>query len=163
MKILEWEAGARERASTTGTPAHTRKTQVWISTAATLLASNSGSGSGGPNCAYCGQGHTSTSCATITDVTARKEILRKTGRCNICLRKNTSAGIATCPPVAGRVGGDTTSASVPDGTRIQEGRTLLPHKGQELHPPLRLLQKAVTLRVPCMLVHRLLSCSRQQG
>ena len=115
MKIPEREVEARELASTTGTPAHTRKTQVWIPTGAALLASNSGSGSGGPNCVYCGQGHTSTSCATITDVTARKEILRKTGR---CYGKITSAGIAVRPPVAGHVGGDTTSASVPDGTRM---------------------------------------------
>ena len=88
MKILEREVEARERASTTGTPAHTWEMQVRIPTGAALLASNSGSGHGGPKCAYCGQRRTSTSCATITDVTAGKETLRKTGRCYICLRKN---------------------------------------------------------------------------
>ena len=53
MKILEQGVEARELASTTRTPAHTRKTQVQIPTGAALLASNSGSGSGGPNFAYC--------------------------------------------------------------------------------------------------------------
>ena len=45
MKILEREVEARERASTTGTPTHTRKMQVRIPTGAALLTSNSGSGS----------------------------------------------------------------------------------------------------------------------
>ena len=65
-----------------------RKTQTRVPTAAALLTSNSGSNNGSPSCVYCGQGHTSTSCATVTDVAARKDVLRKTGRCYVCLRKN---------------------------------------------------------------------------
>ena len=40
------------------------------------------------NCTYCRQEHTSTRCNVITDKKARKDILRKQGRCFICLRKN---------------------------------------------------------------------------
>ena len=50
-------------------------------TAATLIASNSGPTGEHITCVYCGQGHTSGSCTTITDVNARKEILLKAGRC----------------------------------------------------------------------------------
>lgn len=37
---------------------------------------------------YCGQSHTSTSCTAVTDIAARKDVLRKSGRCYVCLRKN---------------------------------------------------------------------------
>ena len=92
MKILEREVVAGERASTMRTlpqaPLH--KTQTHVPTGAALLTSNSGFGNGSPSCVYCGQGHTSTSCTTVTDVADRKDVLRtcKTGRCYVCLLKN---------------------------------------------------------------------------
>ena len=41
-----------------------------------------------PKCSYCRQNHPSASCRTVSDVAARRQILRKTGRCFVCLRKN---------------------------------------------------------------------------
>ena len=38
-------------------------------------------------CCYCGQPHFPTSCSIITDIEARKQSLRKSGRCFSCLRK----------------------------------------------------------------------------
>ena len=88
MKILDWEVEARERATNIGGSAPPCKTQTRTPTGATLFTNNSGSGIGGPSCVYCGLSHASTSCTTITDVTARKNILRKAGRCYICLWRN---------------------------------------------------------------------------
>ena len=53
-------------------------------TASSLLTS----GSGTPKCSYCHQSHASSSCRTVTDASERKQILRRTGRCFVCLRKN---------------------------------------------------------------------------
>ena len=79
MTILEREITARERALTTGIappgpPLHT--------TAAFIA------GDGQPKCAYCRQGHSSSSCTVITDATQRKGILKRTGRCFVCLRRH---------------------------------------------------------------------------
>ena len=38
-------------------------------------------------CAFCDQDHWSHSCSVVTDVKARKDTLRKSGRCYLCLRK----------------------------------------------------------------------------
>ena len=40
-----------------------------------------------PTCTYCKHPHASNMCKTVTDVRARKEILRKEGRCYVCLKK----------------------------------------------------------------------------
>ena len=42
----------------------------------------------GPSCSFCGDKHASQDCFNVTSIQARKEILRKAGRCFICLRKN---------------------------------------------------------------------------
>jgi len=39
-------------------------------------------------CVYCYEGHPSELCGKVTDVSKRKELLRKFGRCYICLRRN---------------------------------------------------------------------------
>ena len=43
--------------------------------------------SGGRDCVYCKGEHYSTSCEKITGVPARKEVLKKEGRCFVCLAK----------------------------------------------------------------------------
>ena len=42
----------------------------------------------GPSCSFCGDKHASQDCFNVTSIQARKEILRKAGRCFMCLRKN---------------------------------------------------------------------------
>ena len=54
------------------------------STAAALI---SGNPAGSPSCCYCSHSHKPSSCETVVHVDARKQILKKSGRCFICLRK----------------------------------------------------------------------------
>ena len=41
-----------------------------------------------PACVYCGQHHSSVQCNIVTNAQKRKEILKNSGRCFICIRKN---------------------------------------------------------------------------
>lgn len=86
MRVLDREVGARERSAASSSPNVTSKraSPRTPPTAATLVAGNSVP----PHCVYCDQEHQTTSCTTVTDVTARKEILRKSGRCYVCLRRH---------------------------------------------------------------------------
>ena len=89
IKIFKRELEARERASLL--PGSSKDTpskspfKPKISSAASLLATG-----GSPTCTYCQQPHPSNSCSTVTDKNERKdpEILKRSGRCYICLRKN---------------------------------------------------------------------------
>ena len=70
----------RERAVTVLTPPHR---QVKDSpTAAVLMTGDTPQG-----CSYCHQNHSSGFCKVVTDVGLRKQILRKSSRCFVCLRK----------------------------------------------------------------------------
>ena len=59
-----------------------------VPTASTLLANNPGSNANQVVCVYCEKDHVSSSCNTITDVAARKELLCKSGRCFVCLKRH---------------------------------------------------------------------------
>lgn len=80
MTIVELEISARERAfaffssETHGTV---------LLTAAVLLTNDHQS-----KCAYCRQSHSSLSCTTIIDVSQWKAILKRTGRCYVCLKRH---------------------------------------------------------------------------
>ena len=80
MRIVEREISARERAFT---PSNGQPSGSGLPTATALVASD-----GQPKCSYCRQGHSSVSCTIITDVTQRKVILKRTGRCFVCLKRN---------------------------------------------------------------------------
>ena len=41
-----------------------------------------------PTCTYCKQPHSSNSCEIVSNAQARRDILKKTGRCYVCLRKD---------------------------------------------------------------------------
>ncbi len=93
MRIFEEELNARERiaiSNPSGSPEVSNsqcKKQPRLPTATALYYSST-SANASVICAYCDKNHFLALCTTITDVTARKEILRKTGRCFVCLRKN---------------------------------------------------------------------------
>ena len=75
MTIVGREIRARERAflpSTCSAP-----------TATSLVK-----GDGRPRCCYCRRLHSSGSCKTITDVAQQKGILKKTGKCFVCLKRH---------------------------------------------------------------------------
>ena len=51
-------------------------------------AENQNAGRNTPTCTYCSQGHPSSQCHVVTEVQARKSILRSKGKCFLCLRGN---------------------------------------------------------------------------
>ena len=80
MNIVERELSARERAFM---PSHGQSYGVGLPTATALIAGDSQ-----PKCSYCRQGHYSSSCTVVTDVMQRKNILKKAGRCFVCLKSH---------------------------------------------------------------------------
>ena len=79
MDIMKKEITARERAA--GSIQVSRKAPKDPYTATTLLSSNPMV----PKCSYCRQAHPSSSCRSVTDLAERKQILRRTGCCFVCL------------------------------------------------------------------------------
>ena len=84
LKEVEQEIDARERAQATQpTPSQsTRKPREQPHTAATLLSGNPPA-----NCCYCQQRHAAEACTTVKGIEDKKQILRKSGRCFVCLRR----------------------------------------------------------------------------
>ena len=85
LKVFEREVEAREHIATLDSSSNPR-TKPRHPTGVALLTNKSTEGN--LSCTYCGQSHSSASCSTVTGVSARKKVLRKAGRCYICLRKN---------------------------------------------------------------------------
>ena len=86
LKMMEEELVARERTalSSSQQPPTRRVADKPPHTATTLM---SGNPPVTPQCCYCRQAHCSTTCQTVTQVEARKQLLMKAGRCFICLRR----------------------------------------------------------------------------
>ena len=80
MTIVEREISARERAFSSSSG---ELRGSGLPTAATLLTSDSQ-----PKCSYCRQSHSSSSCTVITDIAQRKAILKRAGRCFMCLKRH---------------------------------------------------------------------------
>ena len=53
------------------------------STGAALLTGDAAT----PKCCFCQQEHPSRGCKTVVDIEARRAVIRRTGRCFVCLRK----------------------------------------------------------------------------
>lgn len=68
------------------TVAHLTTKGVWKTT--TICCSLTQTGGFSPTCTYYQESHTSNSCPTVSNVIARKDILRKNGRCFLCLKRN---------------------------------------------------------------------------
>ena len=82
MKLMEEEINARERAGISSVQLPRRPTRD-PPTAAALMSSDTR-----PTCSFCEHPHPSSLCKIVTNPEARKQILRRTGRCFVCLRKN---------------------------------------------------------------------------
>ena len=89
LHVFENELEARERAavrdvaqSTSEVKSFKRDQPRMKPTTTALLTKATG-----PTCTYCRMNHASNSCTTVTNVAARKEILKKHGRCFVCLRR----------------------------------------------------------------------------
>ena len=91
MESLKLEIEARECVQTKGSfkesssdrskPGYGKKTSI-PQTSAALLGGNSA-----PDCTFCRGKHPSFDCHVVTSLQERKNILRKTGRCFLCLRR----------------------------------------------------------------------------
>ena len=83
LVLLEAELLARERTVDGTTQGHRKPiNKPQPPTAIALVAPTS------VKCVYCSQSHPAASCPTVPSVEARKQTLRRTGRCYICLRQN---------------------------------------------------------------------------
>ncbi len=87
LAMFEEELTARERAAKPFQSQTRRGQDRYRQTASTLL-SGAQESAPGVSCCYCQQPHFPTDCKSVTDVTARKQILKSSGRCFNCLRKH---------------------------------------------------------------------------
>ncbi len=84
MTIFRQELEARERANLQCLPSSKSSYQRnKPGTAAALFV-----GLHDTTCSYCQGKHLSANCKTVTNVAARRDILKRSGRCFVCLRKN---------------------------------------------------------------------------
>ena len=88
MEAIEEELTARERIGVNPVSRTTqrRDDRSSVPPSATTLVSGNASSSAVP-CCYCNQLHLPVNCDAVTQVEARKQCLRKNGRCYSCLRK----------------------------------------------------------------------------
>ncbi len=87
MKAIEDEVSARERV----TNQSRRRNEHRPPPSATSLVS-SGTTSSNTPCCYCDQLHSPGTCSKVPQIEARKQILRRSGRCFSCLRKVRDCG-----------------------------------------------------------------------
>ena len=83
MKIIDREVNAHERTAVSSNP--TKKTHPKGTPSAAALMTNNSTEA---RCVYCDQEHPSSSCSTVTNIDSWREVLRKAGRCYICLRRH---------------------------------------------------------------------------
>lgn len=104
VELFEAELDARERAMAS----RPKKTSQGRNppTSQTLNTPTS------PSCVYCGQNLSSANCLTVSTVEARKQSLRRSGRCYICLKRIMLATTAGHPPGVLSVGTDIMSVFV---------------------------------------------------
>jgi len=85
LKQLEEEIDARERVNPKPLPVQQRKVaDQHLSTATTLVSNVNPTPT---SCCFCQQQHPSSMCTTVTQVEARRDILKKSGRCFCCLKR----------------------------------------------------------------------------
>ena len=82
LEVFEEELQARERVTSEVTRSARNGRQTSIPTGATLFSGVYR----GTGCCYCEQSHSPKDCRVVTQVEARRQILKKAGRCFMCLR-----------------------------------------------------------------------------
>ena len=89
LNIFKRELEARERAGgSTVNKGQTSPPKPKRREEGTTHALLTGGDANCPTCTYCRGKHPSRDCQTVPDVLARKELLKKYGRCFVCLRKD---------------------------------------------------------------------------
>ena len=103
LQVIKDELTARERCSLvcenehkhfvkSGNRSSDKSSNTDPTTAAALLNPR-----GTVSCTYCRKSHPSAKCQVVSDIAARQDLLRKQGRCFLCLRKNHLARDCTSP------------------------------------------------------------------
>ena len=85
LKLVEEKIEARERVNPKPAPAPQRKPSDLHPPTATTLVSSAAPTT--VSCCFCRQQHPSNACTTVTQVEARKDILKRGGRCFCCLKR----------------------------------------------------------------------------
>ena len=83
MRLINHEIEAREQLTTSS---HIQKHPVMGTPPTSSTFFNHSEQSS--HCVYCGQANLSSSCTVVTEVSAKREVLRRSGRCYICLKKH---------------------------------------------------------------------------
>ena len=83
MRLINHEIEAREQLTTSS---HIQKHPVKGTPPTSSSFFNHSEQSS--HCVYCGQAHLSSSCTVVTEVSAKREVLHRSGRCYICLKKH---------------------------------------------------------------------------
>ena len=100
MKILAEELEVRERSiaggrQESGGSKHQHHHKKGHDTSASFMTGNQLA-----NCVYCHQSHASEHCRSVTETEARRQILKGTGRCFLCLKKGQIVSLALSVPSA---------------------------------------------------------------
>ena len=82
MQVMKHEIDPRERAAMSPSLLLKRPDKDQLIAMALLT------GESGPICSYCNQSRSSSTCKMVTNVETRKQILKKTGRCFVWLRRH---------------------------------------------------------------------------
>lgn len=85
LNSLKKEVEIRERCENTKLPVKSSPSQVRPTTATFMSGTLNKNYTTTRNCIYCGQNHFSNLCQTVTDINERKNIIKRDGRCFVCL------------------------------------------------------------------------------
>ncbi len=101
MAAVEEEITARERIvvnqSVQSRHSSRRSEDKVPHTATTLVSGNARRVTDTPPCCYCSQSHPAATCDVVVEIEARRESLRRSGRCFSCLRRGISAELVGLP------------------------------------------------------------------
>ena len=87
LQVFDGKLAVRERVSNSSHSQPRRNHDRGLHPPTSALLSKTLEPGAGMTCCYCQQPHSSVSCTSVTSVSARKQILKTSGRCFNCLRK----------------------------------------------------------------------------
>ena len=87
LQAFNEELQARERAADSTASQRRQPTRSQPTSSTSALASQTQESGSGITCCYCEQPHMSHHCTSVVNVSARKQVLKASGRCFNCLRK----------------------------------------------------------------------------
>ena len=130
LKAIEEEIEARERVQPKPHLSQQRRTSEQQLPTATTLVSNTVPSV--VSCCYCQQPHPSGTCTTVTQVDARRQILKRSGRCFCCLKRGhlgrDCRSTVKCPVCNGRHHRSICTKGQPQHRQPSTGATNVPNR-----------------------------------